>query len=83
MQIQILIAVDTIGAILDRKRTSVTALLKDTQAGFNSIFEADQQAPEDIIFELFRFKDREEACIGKLLSVSTEIFVLFFQLKKQ
>uniref|UniRef100_A0A914W2S0 glutaminase n=1 Tax=Plectus sambesii TaxID=2011161 RepID=A0A914W2S0_9BILA len=59
---------DAIGEILNRK-TSVAALLKDTQAGFKSVFEADQQSPEDLIFELFKYKDRDEACIGKLLSV--------------
>jgi hypothetical protein len=64
------IAVETIGAILNRK-TSICQLLENTQSGLNQTFEVDQQSPEELIFDLFKLKDKDEACIGKLLSVCT------------
>uniref|UniRef100_A0A914W392 glutaminase n=2 Tax=Plectus sambesii TaxID=2011161 RepID=A0A914W392_9BILA len=60
--------VDTIGEILNRK-SSAAQLLKDAQTGLNQAFEADQQSPEELIFELFKVPNRDEACIGKLIAV--------------
>uniref|UniRef100_A0A914UXU1 glutaminase n=1 Tax=Plectus sambesii TaxID=2011161 RepID=A0A914UXU1_9BILA len=47
------------------------ALLKDTPAlkDVKKISESKQQPPEDLIFELFRVPNTDEASIGKLISV--------------
>uniref|UniRef100_A0A914XNI1 Glutaminase EF-hand domain-containing protein n=1 Tax=Plectus sambesii TaxID=2011161 RepID=A0A914XNI1_9BILA len=60
--------VETLGEILNRK-TSAAQLLKETQSGLNHIFENDHAAPEELIFELFKVPNKDEACIGKLLSM--------------
>uniref|UniRef100_A0A914X683 glutaminase n=1 Tax=Plectus sambesii TaxID=2011161 RepID=A0A914X683_9BILA len=60
--------VETIGEILNRK-ASVVTLLNQTASGLNHAFEVDHQSPEDLIFELFKIPNTNEASIGKLFSV--------------
>ncbi len=63
--------VETIGEILNRKMSTATEqLLKDAQTNLNQAYEADQP-PEELIFELFKVPNKDEACIGKLISVSS------------
>uniref|UniRef100_A0A914WQN2 glutaminase n=1 Tax=Plectus sambesii TaxID=2011161 RepID=A0A914WQN2_9BILA len=59
---------ETIGEILGRKN-STAQLLKDAQTELNQMFEVDQQSPEELIFDLFKVPNKDEACIGKLISV--------------
>uniref|UniRef100_A0A914X5I7 glutaminase n=1 Tax=Plectus sambesii TaxID=2011161 RepID=A0A914X5I7_9BILA len=44
-------------------------LLKDTQSVLSNVYEVDYGTPHDVIFDIFKTPDKEEACIGKLLSV--------------
>uniref|UniRef100_A0A914XA53 glutaminase n=1 Tax=Plectus sambesii TaxID=2011161 RepID=A0A914XA53_9BILA len=62
----------TIGEILNQNFPNPDLgkdLLKDSQTALNNAFEAEHCAPEDVIFDIFKTPGKEEACIGKLLSV--------------
>uniref|UniRef100_A0A914W1V8 glutaminase n=1 Tax=Plectus sambesii TaxID=2011161 RepID=A0A914W1V8_9BILA len=49
-----------------------TTMTKESKGGRTEIsqaFDAEQQSPEELIFELFKTPNKEEACIGKLISL--------------
>jgi hypothetical protein len=46
------------------------ALLQHSQDGFSNCFHRSQKNPEDVIYELFKIPNKQEASIGKLLTVA-------------
>ena len=52
-------------------------LLKDTQSVLSNVYEVDYGTPHDVIFDIFKTPDKEEACIGKLLSVCNILRLTF------
>ncbi|CAD5218157.1 unnamed protein product [Bursaphelenchus okinawaensis] len=60
--------VNTIGEILDRKR-SVARIMSQTADGLNQSFEFKKCAPEDVVYDLFKVPGKDEASIGRLVSV--------------
>uniref|UniRef100_A0A7E4UNM0 glutaminase n=1 Tax=Panagrellus redivivus TaxID=6233 RepID=A0A7E4UNM0_PANRE len=54
--------------ILNRKG-SLYNILQQTADGLSNAFTRDQKTPEDLIFDLFKIPNKNEASIGKLLSV--------------
>uniref|UniRef100_A0A915DW06 glutaminase n=1 Tax=Ditylenchus dipsaci TaxID=166011 RepID=A0A915DW06_9BILA len=62
-------ALNNYRAILDRKN-SICNILQQTVDGLSNAFHrGDQKSPEDLIFELFKIPNKNEASIGKLLMV--------------
>lgn len=55
--------------ILSRK-TSIGNVLQRTADGLANAFARDQKPPEALIYELFKIPNKNEASVGKLLSVS-------------
>lgn len=66
---QKLYLVDQYRAILNRK-SSICNILQKTADGLANAFARDQKSPEDLIYELFKIPNKNEASVGKLLSVS-------------
>lgn len=67
---------DAMGQILDRK-ASVAAILQKTVHDLKVMHRKaldHTTSPEDLIFDLFKIPQRDEASIGKLLSV--QLFVV-------
>uniref|UniRef100_A0A914BYA5 glutaminase n=1 Tax=Acrobeloides nanus TaxID=290746 RepID=A0A914BYA5_9BILA len=60
--------VDQYRAILNRK-SSICNILQKTADGLANAFARDQKSPEDLIYELFKIPNKNEASVGKLLSV--------------
>lgn len=54
--------------ILNRK-ASICDILQLTVDGLSNAFARDQKTPEDLIFDLFKIPNKNEASIGKLLTV--------------
>ncbi|KAE9555747.1 hypothetical protein FO519_000961 [Halicephalobus sp. NKZ332] len=54
--------------ILNRKG-SMYNILQQTADGLSNAFARDQKTPEDLIFDLFKIPNKNEASIGKLLTV--------------
>jgi hypothetical protein len=44
-------------------------ILRDTVDGLSNEFTRSDQTPEEIIYELFRLSNKEEAAMGKLIAV--------------
>uniref|UniRef100_A0A914W3A5 glutaminase n=1 Tax=Plectus sambesii TaxID=2011161 RepID=A0A914W3A5_9BILA len=61
-------SVKTIAEIL-KDQSNAVQLFKGIQRELSQAFDAGQQSPEAVIFELFKTPDKEEACIGKLISL--------------
>uniref|UniRef100_A0A915EJC2 glutaminase n=1 Tax=Ditylenchus dipsaci TaxID=166011 RepID=A0A915EJC2_9BILA len=59
---------NTIGEILNRKR-SVGQIMSKTAEGLSQTFDYRKASPEDLVFDLFKLPMRDEASIGKLVSV--------------
>ncbi|KJH44033.1 glutaminase [Dictyocaulus viviparus] len=59
---------NAIGEILNRK-TSVAQILSKTVEGLNHAYELRDSSPEDLIFDLFKMPNRDEASISKLIKV--------------
>uniref|UniRef100_A0A0N4ZIT7 glutaminase n=1 Tax=Parastrongyloides trichosuri TaxID=131310 RepID=A0A0N4ZIT7_PARTI len=57
-----------IGDILNRKH-SVVQIMNKTLEGLNHSYEFKKSSQEDLIFDLFRIPNKEEASMGKLISV--------------
>uniref|UniRef100_A0AC34GTL5 Glutaminase n=1 Tax=Panagrolaimus sp. ES5 TaxID=591445 RepID=A0AC34GTL5_9BILA len=60
--------VEQYSKILNRK-SSLRNILQLTADGLSNAFARDQKTPEDLIFDLFKIPNKNEASIGKLLSV--------------
>lgn len=54
-------------------QTTAAKLFKGNRTRLSQMFDAVHQSPEDLIFDLFKIPEKEEACIGKLIMVSTPI----------
>lgn len=63
-----LLSVNTIGEILNRKR-SVVQIMTKTAEGLSEAFEFRKASPEDLVFDLFKLPQKDDASIGKLISV--------------
>lgn len=63
-----MVTAEIVGDILCNKSTA-PQLLNPPNYVKSEAAETEQQSPEDLIFELFKVPDKEEACIGKLISV--------------
>ncbi|VDL80903.1 unnamed protein product [Nippostrongylus brasiliensis] len=63
---------NAIGEILNRK-TSVAQIMSKTVEGLNHAYEMRDSSPEDLIFDLFKMPNKEEASISKLIKVSSRI----------
>nr|CDJ80161.1 Ankyrin and Glutaminase domain containing protein [Haemonchus contortus] len=59
---------NAIGEILNRK-TSVAQIMSKTVEGLNHAYELRDSSPEDLIFDLFKMPNKEEASISKLIKV--------------
>ncbi|KAI1726768.1 glutaminase domain-containing protein [Ditylenchus destructor] len=59
---------NTIGEILNRKR-SVVSIMSKTAEGLAHSFDRNKSSPEDLVYDLFKLPQRDEASIGKLISV--------------
>lgn len=59
---------NTIGEILNRKR-SVVQIMTKTAEGLSEAFEFRKASPEDLVFDLFKLPQKDDASIGKLISV--------------
>uniref|UniRef100_A0A158P7V8 EF-hand_14 domain-containing protein n=1 Tax=Angiostrongylus cantonensis TaxID=6313 RepID=A0A158P7V8_ANGCA len=59
---------NAIGEILNRK-TSVAQILSKTVEGLNHAYELRNSSPEDLIFDLFKMPNRDEASITRLIKV--------------
>ncbi|CAD6195807.1 unnamed protein product [Caenorhabditis auriculariae] len=57
-----------IGEILERK-TSMAQVMEKTVQGLKHAYELRTSTPEDLIFDLFKMRDRDEASITKLIKV--------------
>ncbi|VDM82047.1 unnamed protein product, partial [Strongylus vulgaris] len=62
------ILVNAIGEILNRK-TSVAQIMSKTVEGLNHAYEVRDSCPEDLIFDLFKMPNKDEASISKLIKV--------------
>lgn len=62
------ILVNAIGEILNRK-TSVAQIMSKTVEGLNHAYELRDSSPEDLIFDLFKMPNKDEASISKLIKV--------------
>ncbi|VDK49335.1 unnamed protein product, partial [Cylicostephanus goldi] len=62
------ISVNAIGEILNRK-TSVAQIMSKTVEGLNHAYELRDSCPEDLIFDLFKMPNKDEASISKLIKV--------------
>ncbi|KAK5967843.1 hypothetical protein GCK32_020727, partial [Trichostrongylus colubriformis] len=60
---------NAIGEILNRK-TSVAQIMSKTVEGLNHAYELRDSSPEDLIFDLFKMPNKDEASISKLIKVS-------------
>ncbi|CAJ0959639.1 unnamed protein product, partial [Mesorhabditis belari] len=59
---------NTIGEILNRKK-SVARIMSNTVKALNSAYEMRTISPADLIFDLFKLPDRDEASVTKLIKV--------------
>ncbi|RCN32899.1 glutaminase [Ancylostoma caninum] len=59
---------NAIGEILNRK-TSVAQIMSKTVEGLNHAYELRDSSPEDLIFDLFKMPNKDEASISKLIKV--------------
>uniref|UniRef100_A0AC35U7C6 Glutaminase n=1 Tax=Rhabditophanes sp. KR3021 TaxID=114890 RepID=A0AC35U7C6_9BILA len=57
-----------IGDILNRKH-SVVQIMSRTLDGLNHAYEYKKPSPEDLVYDLFKVQNKDEASMGKLLSV--------------
>lgn len=64
---QVQIAVQQFADIFDRK-TSLPDALQRTVEGLSNEF-ARERAPEELIYDLFKLPNKEEAAVGKLIAV--------------
>jgi hypothetical protein len=56
--------------ILDqRRKISINGIIQQTAQGLSNTFACDEASPEDLIFNLFKIPNKDEASIGKLLMV--------------
>lgn len=60
--------VDTWSTVLEKRKISVQGILEKTIEGLQNSMASDE-SPEELIFNLFKLPNKEEASIGKLLTV--------------
>uniref|UniRef100_A0A914EL67 glutaminase n=1 Tax=Acrobeloides nanus TaxID=290746 RepID=A0A914EL67_9BILA len=59
---------DTWSDVLEKRKASVQGILEKTIEGLNNTMASDE-SPEDLIYNLFKIPNKEEASIGKLITV--------------
>lgn len=63
---------DTWSKVLEKRKASVLPILEKTIESLNNTMASDE-SPEDLIFNLFKIPNKEEASIGKLITVNLQL----------
>jgi glutaminase len=61
--------VDVIGDILPERKKSIARLMSETVEHLNPSFDGTKESAEDVVYDLFKVPNKDEASIGRLLSV--------------
>lgn len=58
-----------IGEILPERKKSIARLMSETAENLHPSFDGTKDTPEDVVYDLFKVPHKDEASIGRLLSV--------------